>query len=310
MSHETAPQNTASEDSQGLGSVPIKREPISPVATVPIGGAYRTGQAAGNASVSSVAALPVPPPAGSSKPVIITLSLAAAGLAAVSCYALVQWKENQGLFEEADAKVTEVVATKQNLATELKKAGEDYAAALKSHEQTIAAKDQEIEDALTKASESAGKLAEEAKNLEALQTKVVEAEEALQAKGKLESEIDALRGENEELTGLNDKANAEVLRLNEILEKKPLEGVKAPQQATVPGEIAESPMEEKVNPPVARPMNRQRAWVRLGKYETGENKGRWYFVAPDGYQSPLYLSRDIAIHQAELRAGLRQDSSK
>ena len=310
MSHESTPQNPGSESSQGLTPVPIRREPISPVATVSIGEAYRPGQATGNASPGTVDALPVvPPPAGSSKPLIITLSLAAAGLAAASSYAFVQWKESEGLFEEADAKITEVTATKQNLEAEVKKAGEDYAAALKSHEQAIAAKDLEIEDALTKARESADKLAAEAKNLEALQTKVAEAEEALQAKGKLESEIEALKGENEKLTGINDKANAEVLRLNEILEKKPLENVKAPQQATAPSEIAESLMEEKVSPPVATPMKRQRAWVRLGKYETGDHKGRWYFVAPDGYQSTLYPSRDIAVHQAELRAGLRQDSS-
>lgn len=56
--------------------------------------------------------------------------------------------------------------------------------------------------------------------------------------------------------------------------------------------------------PVARQnIRRGPAYVRLGEFKTGRNKGKWYFVAPDGFSSPLYSSRDQAVLAAELRAG-------
>jgi hypothetical protein len=66
-----------------------------------------------------------------------------------------------------------------------------------------------------------------------------------------------------------------------------------------------SSLPESKNPKIIKERDRPIPWVKLGRYETGENKGRWYFVAPDGYVSPLYSSREQAISEAEYRAGLR-----
>lgn len=103
---------------------------------------------------------------------------------------------------------------------------------------------------------------------------------------EMEQELTQLRKENENLKKKTVKTSFELV--SAMPDPKPSTEGNA-SQATVTK---------------ARP--RGIAWTRLGEYKTGENKGKWYYVSPDGYISKLYTTRKEATDAAENRSGYTQ----
>jgi hypothetical protein len=220
---------------------------------------------------------------------------------------MLQAKEDRRLLAEASANATALETRKQDLESDLKDARSALAAATKAQEDAIASKDREIELASANAREANEKLANEKETSIKLQAKVDEAYAAVQALENLERELVSLRTTTQELEAGKAKAEAEVLRLTVALASPT---TPPPSSGPTPAPRPTADEYEEAEKPIQRPQASGLAWVRLGKYETGPNKGRWYFVAPDGFISPLYRSREIAVQQAELRAGFRQPDLK
>ena len=315
MSAEIRPASDANDPSVGLGSVPPKPEPAITTPTVPVGGGSRpnTGRPE-NLPTQPISGATrqneVPPPPSTSpsaKPWVIGLSVATAGLAALAGYGLIQGNEQKQLLDNANAAATAVGNTNEALDSDLKKAKKDMADAQEAHKDTISKKDEELREAKAKATEESDELAKQEERTKKLQSKIDAANSAVEEKERLQSELTELKSAKEELADQKARAEQEVLRLTgELTSRKagtPLSGEnqEAPSP-TKPSVIRD----DKPETSEEKPRGLQLAWKSLGKYETGKNKGRWYFQTPDGFVSPLYGSREMAVYQAELRAGFPQ----
>jgi hypothetical protein len=307
MHEEIPPASDASDPSEGLGPVPPKPEPTATTSAVPLGGG--SGPKWPSPSTSTVAAPVVTPTptSHSAKPLVIGLSVVAAGLAGLSGYGFIQGKERQQMVDDANANVAKVEQSNKALDSDLKKARKDMADAQEAHKDTISKKDEELREAMAKATEASDELAKQEEKAKEFQSKIEAANSAIQEKKQIESALDELKKENEEIAGQKARAEQEVLRLTgELTSRKTVPLVSVPNQdAPSPTKLS---VVRKDKPEVSeeKPQGLPLAWKILGKYETGKNKGRWYFVAPDGFVSPLYGSREMAVYQAELRAGFPQ----
>jgi len=102
------------------------------------------------------------------------------------------------------------------------------------------------------------------------------------------------RSTEEEQAATIDKLSAQLMSKPAIIQTTP----------TKVSSVKDEPskLETKTKNENSSPKKRwSRSWVVMAKYETGENKGKWYFEAPDGFVSRLYWNRDAAINGAELR---------
>lgn len=307
MSEEVPPASDAQDSSPSLGPVPPKREPETTTLNVPLGGGSSQKWNAPSASAVAAPVVTNTSSAASAKPVIIGLSVAAAGLAVLSGYEILQVKERQQMILDSQTTAATLQKTNKTLDSDLRKAREDLGNALKEHQDAISKKDGELRDAKTKAAEASDELAKQEEKVKELENKIEAAGKAVQEKERLESELTELKKGNEDLVGQIAKAEQQVQRLtDELASRKIVTPVSTPpQDPPPPTRTSETRVDE---PEVSeeRPRGGALAWRRLGKYETGKDKGRWYYVAPDGFVSPLYDSRELAVYQAELRAGCRQ----
>lgn len=304
MSEDIPPRNDIG--SQDLGSVPMKPDPVPTKPTVPVGGGRpQVGPTTGSAIQPSTVGTPAVAPVGSSKPVIIGLSIAAAGLAALSGYEYLQTQDLQEQLGEAGNQVASASQVNQALESDLKKVRDELDLANKDHESAISEKDTELKAALANAEKASDEMAKQAEENKELLVKIEAADAAVQEKALIEAELAELKSTNQELTDEKAKVEEEVQRLeSELAKRKPTPSDSVAIKTTQPK--ADRPLisyDEETEPTQRRQPVNTLAWVRLGKYETGEKKGRWYYVAPNGFVSPLYGSRELAIQNAELRAG-------
>ncbi len=231
-------------------------------------------------------------------------------MAAFTGYEFLQVKGLHGQLIDAQNLTASANKTNQTLDTDLKAARAELAAESKAHESAISEKDQELTAARTKAAESAEALAKEAEKTKELLEKVETANSAIEEKDRLVNELAELKKANEELDGQKVKAVEEAERLTqELASRKSATVAPAALVPDMPSPVKTSETtQDQPKVSVKKARGTALAWVRLGKYETGKNKGRWYYVAPDGFMSPLYSSRESAIYQAEQRASFaRQD---
>jgi uncharacterized protein YhaN len=240
--------------------------------------------------------------------------------AAFSGYALVQAKDLQDELGEAENQVASASQANKALESDLKMVRDELDLANKDHESAISEKDAELKVVQAKADEVSEELAKQAEENKELLGKIEAADAAVQEKALLEAELAELKNTNQELADDKAKAEEEVQRLAVEVEKRNSRpsAPSAPSTPSVPLVAKTTPAnadrtpisyQEEEEPAERRKPRYTQAWVRLGKYETGENKGRWYYVAPDGFTSPLYGSRELAIRNAELRAGIAPGSS-
>jgi predicted nucleic acid-binding Zn-ribbon protein len=237
-------------------------------------------------------------------------------LAASAGYAFWQVKERQQMLDQALVQATSVENEKQTLETDLKKTREEFDAARKAHEDALSLKGQELDTAIASLKEKTEELAKESDKIRDMQTQVDASAVLKEEKERLANELKALKTTSQETEGQINKAKEDVERLTQELANRKT----APAQpATPPIAIAIDIDSESTNKPSAAQSqpNQERssvermpkkktspfAWLRLGRHENGKNKGRWYFVAPDGFTSPLYASSEMAVRAAELRAG-------
>jgi hypothetical protein len=315
MSDEIPPASDANDTSVGLGSVPPKPEPAITTPTVPVGGGFRpnTGRPENlpTQPISGATRQNEDPPtlltSPSAKRWIIGLSVATAGLAALSGYGLIQGNKQKQSLDNANAAATAVGKTNEALNSDLKKARKDMADTQEAHKDTISKKDKELREAKAKATGASDELAKQEERVKELESQTEAANSAVEEKERLQSELTELKSAKEDLAGQKARAAQEILRLTgELTRPKTVTPVSVPNQdapsPTKPSVRREDKPEVSEESPRGLPL----AWKILGKYETGKNKGRWYFVAPNGFVSPLYGSREMAVYQAELRAGFSQ----
>ena len=218
--------------------------------------------------LSAETELPSPPEvaARSPKAMVIGLGVAAAVLAAFSGYQLLQAKESERLLDEAYGKVTTVETSRKNLESDLKEA--------------LSKKDMEIEEARADSQRLAENLAKEEEKNRILQAHADKAAAAVQAKARLAGDMDSLKSTYRELAKGMAKIEDEVRRLS--------------------GEVASRKKSSSVSKPTQKPTSAvERSVVQIA---SGPNKGRWHFVAADGFRSPLYGSREGALRDAKLHA--------
>jgi hypothetical protein len=120
----------------------------------------------------------------------------------------------------------------------------------------------------------------------------------------------------DELEQLNKKANGLVLsglgqdrELTNLREENEKLKKMTANSATKAGGTLDQADDKVVNTTqaaVKKPRPRGLAWVRLGEYKSGENKGKFYYVSRDGYTSELYSTRKEATEAAENRTGYTQ----
>ncbi|MES2440225.1 MAG: hypothetical protein V4584_14240 [Verrucomicrobiota bacterium] len=137
----------------------------------------------------------------------------------------------------------------------------------------LSEKDLEIEGARADSQRLAENLAKEEEKNRILQA-------AAQAKAGLADDLAALKSTYRELAKGMAKVEDEVRRLGgEKAGRKTSSTVSKPTQKT--------------------PSALERSVVQVA---SGPNKGRWHFVAVDGFRSPLYASREGALRDAKLHA--------
>jgi F0F1-type ATP synthase membrane subunit b/b' len=130
----------------------------------------------------------------------------------------------------------------------------------------LAKKDMEIEEARADSQRLAENLAKEEEKNRILQAHADKAAAAVQA--------------NRELAKGMAKVEDEVRRLS--------------------GEVASRKTSSSVSKTTKKPLSAvERSVVQI---TIGPNKGRWYFDAADGFRSPLYGSRELALQDAKLHA--------
>lgn len=312
MPEDIPPRNDIG--SQGLGSVPMKPDLVPKGPEVPIGGgSTQTRVITGIDTRPKIDPSTVVVPVASSKPVIVGLSIAVAGLAAFSGYESLQARDLQGQLVEADNQSNSAAQANKSLESDLKIAREGLASQNEAHESVISEKDRKLKEALAKAEEKSDELAKQAEENKELLVKIEAADAAIQEKAFLDGQLAELKNSNQELANEKAKAEEEVQRLAGEVEKRN----STPSSPSIPVVPKTTPKksdrtrnryEEETESPVRRQPRNTRAWVRLGKYMTGKNKGHWYYVAPNGFVSSLYGSRELAIRNAELRAGLAPGS--
>jgi hypothetical protein len=319
MSDAIPPLSDADDSSPDLGTVPPKPEPASTTPTVSVGGGTRPNMGRPTSPIAETTGggtrqdwvPPTPSTSPSAKPLVIGLSVAAAGLVAFSGYEFLQARGLQEQLDEANNYAASTIQTNQTLESDLKKAREGLAAEGKAHEVAMSEKDEELKAALAKAEGTAEELAKESEKTKGLLEKIEAANAAGQEQARLEGELAELKGSNQELANAKVKIEEEMQRLTREADKsKPMPSTPSTSSmfaaTQAPAPAAESnPTRNDEEPEVReeRKKSNSLAWVELAKYETGENKGRWYFVAPGGFVSPLYFSREMAVRAAELRAG-------
>lgn len=212
----------------------------------------------------------LPPPhevaARSPKAMVIGLGVAAAVLAAFSGYELLQAKENERLLDEAYGKIATVKTHRKNLEADFKKA--------------MSEKDVELEEARADSQRLTENLATAEEKNRLLQAHADKAAAAAQVKAGLAGDMDSLKSAYRELAKGMAKVDDEVRRLR--------------------GEVASRKTSSSVSKPTQKaPSAVERSVVQIA---SGPNKGRWHFVAADGFRSPLYGSREGALRDAELHA--------
>ncbi|MEO5713041.1 MAG: hypothetical protein ABIT37_06095 [Luteolibacter sp.] len=255
------------EESRDLESAPMEPQPVLSVETEFSGGATLPDQPLSGPAGDTSELPPTPEVAARSpKSMVVGLSAAAAVLAAFSGYELVQAKESQRLLDEAYGKAATVEISRKNLESDLKKA--------------LSAKDMEIEEARADSQRLAENLAKEEEKNRILQALADKTAVAAQAKASPGGELDSLKSTYRELAKGMAKVEDEVRRLS--------------------GEVASRKTSSSGSKPTQRPTSAvERSVLQIA---SGPNKGRWHFVAADGFRSPLYGSRVGALRDAELHA--------
>lgn len=297
-------RRTSQSDHESLGEVPQKPEPqpVTPTPTVPLGGGGRgqspTGEIPPTERIMRSQSDPKP-----SKPLIISLGAATAVFAALSGIMLYQSITLKSALGDETTKAEAALKTSAALESDLKNALDERTAVDKSHAEALTSKERELASAVAKAEKVTLELEGESANVKDLTTKL---KDAAEERERLEGELASLKETNMELTDVNAKAAPEVRGPK----NEPDAPLTAPTVIETRAPISTHPTKILVSPVVAVEHAEQKsqtfAWLRLGKFENGPNKGRWYFVAPDEFVSPLYNSRWQAVVQAELRAGVRQ----
>ena len=262
MSDEIPPY--LDEESRSLESVPMEPQPVFSETELSGGETLPDQPLSGPAGDTSELPPTAEVAARSPKAMVIGLSVAAAVLAAVSGYQLLQAKESERLLDEAYDKVTTVETSRKNLESDLKKA--------------LSKKDMEIEEARADSRRLAENLAKEEEKNRILQAHADKAAAAAQAKVSLAGDMNSLKSTYRELAKGMAKVQGEVQRLS--------------------GEVASRKTSSSVSKPTQKPPSAVERTVR--QIASGPNKGRWHFVAVDGFRSPLYGSREGALRDAEI----------
>ena len=255
------------EESRSLECVPMEPQPVLSTETELSGGETLPDQPLSGPAGDTSQLPPTPEVAARSpKAMVIGLSAAAAVLAAFSGYELLQAKESERLLDEAYGRVTTVETSKRNLESDFRKA--------------LSKKDTEIEEARADSKRLAENLAKEEEKNRILQAHADKAAAAVQTKASLAGDMDSLKSTYRELAKGMAKVEDQVRRLSgEVASRKTSSSVSKPTQRT--------------------PSAVERTVVQIA---SGPNKGRWHFVAVDGFRSPLYGSREGALRDAELHA--------
>ncbi|MEO5916430.1 MAG: hypothetical protein ABIS50_19495 [Luteolibacter sp.] len=253
------------EESRGLESVPMEPQPVLSAEAELIGGEAHPDQPLSGPDGDTSQLPPATEVATRSpKAMIVGLGVAAAVLAAFSGYELLQAKESDRLLDEAYGKAATVEISRKNLESDLREA--------------LSKKDLEIEEARADSQRLAENLAKEQEKNRILQAHADKAAAAVQAKVGPGGELDSLKSTYRELAKDMAKVEAEVRRLSgEVASRKTSSSVSKPKQKT--------------------PSAVERTVLQIS---SGPNKGRWHFVAADGFRSPLYGSREGALRDAEL----------
>lgn len=284
------------ERSSSLGPVPDRPEPAvsrSHAVTVPV---YS------------------PTPAvQSGKGLVVGLGVAAAVMTAVSGWGLVSKSGLKASLDETAVQKERAEQSAETSSKNLEKLKNEIEEAKKDHQLQLQTKESEVAKAKEDAKTAADELEQATAKAKSLQSQLDDVTEKIGNFEKLEAEMASLKAQNNDLAQAKAAAEADARRNSEALanrapqaprvqdvERRLLDLTSPTQRSTPPKE------DDSDNAKHEAPKRAILAWVRLGKHENGRNKGRWYFVAPDGFKSPLFTSQEEAIRQAELRAGCKQ----
>ncbi len=131
----------------------------------------------------------------------------------------------------------------------------------------------------------------------ALSKKDMEIEEARADSQRLAENLAKEEEKNRILQAHADKAAAAVQTNRELA--KGMAKVED-EVRRLSGEVASRKTSSSVSKPTKKPLSAvERTVVQIA---SGPNKGRWYFDAVDGFRSPLYGSRELALQDAKLHA--------
>ena len=255
------------EYSRSPESVPMEPQPVLSAETELSGGETLPDQPLSGPAGDTSQLPPTPEVAARSpKAMVIGLGVAAAVLAAFSGYELLQAKESERLLDEAYDKAAAVEIRSKNLESDLRK--------------SLSEKDLEIEEARADSRRLAENLAKAEEKNRILQAHADKAAAAVQTKASLAGDMDSLKSTYRELAKDMAKVEDEVRRLS--------------------GNAASRKTSSSVSRSTQKaPSAVERSVVQIAR---GPNKGRWHFVAADGFRSPLYGSREGALRDAKLHA--------
>lgn len=305
MSQDSSPQPTRKlvTSTPTAAGLPTPTAAVMPTAT----GALTSGQA--TMSAATMSTISAPPAKGSKVPAVL-LSIALAG---VGAFAFLQWQNGNNLTDEV-ATLNQKVGGLESQLTALK---EENAKNLANYEETKS----NLEASESKGRELQIQLDEKLQSLSNATSERDQLKTSLSAKTaeltKKESELTEVMSEKDEmhkkLIGLEQSGASMEKELSQLRdENDKMRAEKFKNSANIPGgtldQASAAPKTEQVA--VKKPLQRGIAWVKLGEYQSGENKGKWYYVGPDDFTSKLYPSRKEAIEAAEKRLGVTQSKSR
>ena len=285
-----------------LGEVPVnpnKGTTILPdsVPDLPKGGPITPPAPKGTTTV------PLPPSPGNppSKALVLSLGSVAAVLLGISGYQYYQGSELRQSLAETQGRTEAADVSNKDLASKLAQVTDGRKADAKGHAASLADKEQEVAKASEKAKGLSDEIERETAKGKELESKLAAALGEASEMPRLKEDLEKQQQENKALAKRETEARAELEKLKLTAKTLPQPGPE-PFDATQPNPppVKNLPISPEPKMPVGL------AWVRLVRYENGENKGRCSFQAPDGFVSEYYPSRAAAVAAAELRAGVKQ----
>lgn len=241
---------------------------------------------------------------------LIGLSLAVAGLGALAGLQFVSGKERQERLDAASARSSALEKAKRGIESERDRIRNDAEVADSQLDHELAARETTISELQHKLQAKDKELDNALGEIRGLKSKVSSNTPSIGESRVSLPELNELKASNDELTAENATLKAKLERLESNAPQR-LTSISSnpgnPDRLAKDIHPAREPSNSKNEVPPS-PRSSGRAWTRLGTFKTGESKGKWYYVAPDGYQSPLYRSREEAIHEAELRSAHQQST--